>query len=316
MKIFVTQGHERGIGLEVFLKSALLLAQPELERVELLVNPGVLAENLKLLRVPHRLEETGLMLAGLRIRCRWVEAARDSLSFEALRQGMDLAEKGGVLFTLPTSKDQFPGFAGHTEYFRHHYKTPELGMFFSSPRLMVLLLSDHTPVARLSAELTQEVIERRLGTALTALRDWHIPIERVLVAGLNPHAGEGGLIGGEDGRWRQAVERLTRRGPFQVTGPFPGDTMLLEQKSVHDLLVYAFHDQGLGVFKGQQGFIGSNVTLGLPYLRFSPDHGTSFALYGKNAADYRGCHYALREALTMLKRKSDGQDPGHQGQGS
>jgi 4-hydroxy-L-threonine phosphate dehydrogenase PdxA len=92
--------------------------------------------------------------------------------------------------------------------------------------------------------------------------------------------------------------------------------MLFEQRSSEDLLVYLFHDQGLGVFKGLQGFIGSNITLGLPYPRFSPDHGTSFQLFGLNKADYRGCEFSLKQAVMMLEKLSYGKNSSHKGQGS
>jgi 4-hydroxythreonine-4-phosphate dehydrogenase len=98
-------------------------------------------------------------------------------------------------------------------------------------------------------------------------------------------------------------------------GPFPGDTMSLEKKDPRDVLVYLYHDQGLALFKGLHGFIGSNITLGLPYPRFSPDHGTSFGLFGKNQADYRGCRFVLAQALDMLKRMY-GQDSSHQSKSS
>src|SRR5690606_12710547 len=102
--------------------------------------------------------------------------------------GMKLCESGGVLFTLPTSKDQFPGFPGHTEYFRTFYKRPELGMFFSSPKLKVLLLSDHVPINKLSQLMTEEIIYSRLVAAIATLQKWSWPVRRILVSGLNPHA--------------------------------------------------------------------------------------------------------------------------------
>ena len=112
------------------------------------------------------------------------------------------------------------------------------------------------------------------------------------------------------------INRLRVEQVLDVSGPYPGDTMYFEKRSPQDLLVYLFHDQGLGVFKGLQGFIGSNITLGLPYPRFSPDHGTSFSLFGKNQADYRGCAYSLNEALSLRENLQHGKNPGHQGQGS
>jgi ATP-dependent Clp protease ATP-binding subunit ClpC len=124
------------------------------------------------------------------------------------------------------------------------------------------------------------------------------------------------LIGQEDERVGHAIKRLRNEFKIEMSGPIPGDTMVLEKKSSNDLFIYIFHDQGLGVFKSLQGFIGSNITLGLPFYRFSPDHGTSFGLFGKNMADYRGCSYSLKEALETLKRVSNGKNSSHQGQGS
>jgi 4-hydroxythreonine-4-phosphate dehydrogenase len=314
MKVYVSQGHENGIGLEVFFKTILLTGA---DQIELAANKQAISRTLKSLRIPFVIKEQSIVFGEVEVFTHWIEGSSSSQTFESLEYCMAKAEKGGVLYTLPTSKDQFPnGFAGHTEYFRHRYKIPELGMFFSSERLQVLLLSDHLPIAALSPILTEEIIYQRLRTAIKSLQSLQWPIARILVSGLNPHAGEGGLIGTEDSRIRAAIKRLSSEIKIQLLGPFPGDTMAMEQKSPKDLLVFMFHDQGLGLFKGLQGFIGSNITLGLPYPRFSPDHGTSFSLYGKNVADYRGCEFSLKQALGVLKKVSHGKDSSHKGKGS
>lgn len=316
MRVYVTQGHEKGIGLEVFFKSVLMFSQSETEKLLFIGYRKAVEDTLNLLGYPHQISDSGIRVAGTSIQCQWLEEINHSQSFTALNVGMKLAEKGGVLFTLPTAKDQFPYHAGHTEYFRDYYQRPDLGMFFSSPSLMVLLLSDHVPVNKLSEVMSEDLIFNRLDTACRALENWRWPLERILVSGLNPHAGESGLIGTEDARVSRAINRLRDKTKYDVSGPYPGDTMLLEKKSSADLLVYLFHDQGLGLFKGLQGFIGSNITLGLPYPRLSPDHGTSFGLFGKNQADYRGCAFSLREAITLLEKTSHGKDSSHQGQSS
>lgn len=308
MKVYITQGHEQGIGLEVFFKSCLMMGQEDLSLLKLLAFKPAVNDTLKTLRIPYTLEADRILLGAREIQVSWLEEIHHSQSFTSLEIAMKLCESGGVLFTLPTSKDQFPGFPGHTEYFRAFYHRPELGMFFSSPKLKVLLLSDHVAINKLSQLLTEKIIYSRLAAAITALQNWEWPIKRILVSGLNPHAGEQGLIGHEDPRIATAITSLRSKFKIDIIGPLPGDTMLLEKKSPEDLLVYLFHDQGLGVFKGLQGFIGSNITLGLPYPRLSPDHGTSFALYGKNQADYRGCAFALKEAVTLLKKVSHGKD--------
>lgn len=316
MSIYITQGHEQGIGLEVFFKSCLLLSKRVTQKFILLAYKETVQASLASLKIPFSIAEDSILITNCKIKVQWLKKIDHSQSFTALNLGMKLAEIDGILYTLPTSKDQFPGFAGHTEYFRSFYRLPELGMFFSSPDLKVLLISDHIALADVAPCLTEEVLYTRLLTALTALKKWHWPIERVLIAGFNPHAGEGGLIGEEDRRIDLVIKRLSSIMAFPMAGPLPGDTMLFEKKSSQDLLVYLYHDQGLGVFKGAQGFIGSNITLGLNYPRLSPDHGTSFGLYGKNMADYRGCAYSLKEAFFLLETMAHGKNSSNQSKSS
>lgn len=313
MKIAVSQGHAKGIGLEVLFKACLMLGRRS-EQLRLFASRNAVELTLKSLSFPFELSDRSVTVGGIEIEVTWI---KDSGSFLALMEAMKYCEEtGSLLFTLPTSKDEFTGYPGHTEYFRSHYKNPDLGMFFSSPDLKVLLVTDHVAIHDLSSTLTEELIFSRISLAVKTLKSWQWPIDRILVSGLNPHAGEGGLIGNEDYRVKMAIERLRVEEDLNVSGPFPGDTLIVEKRSPHDLLVYLFHDQGLGVFKGRQGFIGSNITLGLPFPRFSPDHGTSFSLYGKNQADYRGCAFALNEALVLLEKLVHGKNSGHKGQGS
>jgi 4-hydroxythreonine-4-phosphate dehydrogenase len=318
MNVYVTQGHEKGIGLEVFFKSCLLFTTSELSRVKLLAYKNSVERTLSSLHLPWSWDKSSLTIAHTKIQAEWLAEKTFSESYSALLHGMELCERGdAILFTLPTSKDQFPGFPGHTEFFRAHYNKEDLGMFFSSPTLQVLLLSDHVPINRLSELMTESLIYERLNSSFISFRKWDWPISKVFIAGLNPHAGESGLIGDEDTRISAAIKRLRGSVNFDMSGPLPADTMLLQKRSKNDLLVYIYHDQGLGGFKGLQGFIGSNITLGLPFLRFSPDHGTSFALYGQNAADYRGCSFALRQAIRMLKKVTkNGKDSSHKSKSS
>jgi 4-hydroxythreonine-4-phosphate dehydrogenase len=311
MKVYVTQGHEEGIGLEVFFKTCLFLSDLELKSLNLIAYKTSVNETLISLRLSFDLLDDYIQMAQIKISVTWLEEINHSQSFTSLELGMRLAESGGVLYTLPTSKNQFPGFAGHTEYFRHFYRKPELGMFFAAPGMQMLLVTDHVAVNDLAEVLTEKRIFDSLANAYTSLTAWKWPTKKFLVSGLNPHAGESGLIGSEDERVTSAVRQMHDKFNFDITGPFPGDTMLNERKSPEDVLVYLFHDQGLSLFKGLQGFIGSNITLGLPYPRFSPDHGTSFGLFGKNEADYRGCQFSLNQAILQLTRMIHGQDSSH-----
>ena len=316
MKLYVTQGHEYGIGIEVFIKSCLLMKKSELKLIKFLGYKKSVEKTLILLKLPYIIDNGCISIAGTCIDVIWLNEINHSQSFTSLEHAMRLAESGGILFTLPTSKDQFPGFPGHTEYFRSYYHKKDLAMFFSSPKLQILLLSDHLPIKNVPNALTENVIYDRMSLAINSLRKWNWPINKILISGINPHAGENGLIGDEDSRISVVVKRLKAEFKLEVAGPIPGDTMVLEKKSPHDLLVYLFHDQGLGVFKALQGFIGSNITLGLSYPRFSPDHGTSFGLFGKNIADYRGCAFSLKQALNLLKKVSHGKNSSHQSQGT
>lgn len=316
MKVFVSQGHERGIGLEVFLKSCLMLGNENLKLIVLVAFKDSVIKTLKQLSWPFELSDEHIMLAGEKINVHWLTVKNHSESFDSLKMAMNFCESGGVLFTLPTSKDQFPHHHGHTEFFRDYYQTPNLVMFFSGPDLKVLLLSDHIPISSISLSLTSDAIFERIKTAFQSFKTWNWSFGKILISGFNPHAGEGGMIGSEEEHIRDAIKRLRSKVGINVAGPYPGDTMLFEKKSSNDLLIYLFHDQGLGVFKGLQGFIGSNITLGLPYPRFSPDHGTSFSLFGKNQADYRGCEYSLKESIVMLKRLKNGKNTSYKGKSS
>jgi 4-hydroxythreonine-4-phosphate dehydrogenase len=310
MKVYVTQGHEKGVGLEVFFKSCLMMSNSSLKLVQLIAFQNSVSNVLNKMKIPFKISKHSILLGHQEISVLWLEKMEFSESYSSLLKGMKLSEQGGVLFTLPTSKDQFPNSPGHTEFFRSYYNRPDLVMFFSSPNLKTLLLSDHIPIKEISEALSEEIIKKRLEVAYSSLTQMKFPIDHILVAGFNPHAGEKGLIGKEDIRIESVLKSLRHQFRLNISGPFPGDTMLMEKKSINDLLVYVFHDQGLGVFKSLQGLIGSNITLGLPYPRFSPDHGTSFSLFGKNLADYRGCSYALNEALSILLRVVHGKNSG------
>jgi len=307
MKIFVTQGHERGIGLEVFINSCLTLESTLTSRIVFIGFRNSVIHTLRNLRVPYKLDDNYLHLPGLSLKTIWVKSNLISESFSSLTTALEALEiQRGILFTLPTSKDQFPdGINGHTEFFRFHFQKNNIGMFFSSPRKKVLLLTDHIKLSDVSTVLTERLIIDRASEAIFCLKKWGISFENIYFSGINPHAGENGLIGFEDIHVTKAVKFLNK---FQksIFGPLSGDSLFNMSNSCSDLLIYAYHDQGLAAFKASEGFIGSNISLGLPFPRFSPDHGTSFQQYGKNVADYRGCSYSLKEALNLLSRLENG----------
>jgi len=308
MKIYVTQGHEKGIGLEVFIKSLVTMTQNQISCLKFVGFKRSTQLTLETLNFPFEIKNHSLEIVGLSLDVKWLNEINVSESFSSLSYCMGkLENEQGILLTLPTSKNQFPeGINGHTEFFRHFYQKNNIGMFFSAPSKKMLLLSDHIPLSDVTKTITKDLIYHRIQEALISLKKWGIPITNVLISGFNPHAGEGGLIGDEDERIIDAIKKLKKDFKISFSGPYPGDSFFNSATHYGDLLVFVYHDQGLAPFKATQGFIGSNISLGLPYPRLSPDHGTSFNLFGRNLADYRGCAYTLKEAYAFLKRMSHG----------
>ena len=204
--------------------------------------------------------------------------------------------------TAPVSKTAWAlaglPWRGHTDYLARSY--PGAIMSFWSDRLKVALLSHHRPLSEAVEAVRKDALVdfgRRLCGALEKLPGG--PFE-LLVAGLNPHAGEAGNMGREEeDEIGPAVETLRREG-LRVQGPFPADTVFLKALGRPGTVVVAlYHDQGLIPFKLEAFASGVNVTLGLPFIRTSPDHGTAFDIAGKGVADPRSMEAAVRLAAAF-----------------
>lgn len=190
------------------------------------------------------------------------------------------------------------GWRGHTEFLERLF--PGAIMTFWSERLRVALLSHHLPL--------REAIERvKKGTLLDFFRNLHQSLGRIksgvrelLVAGLNPHAGEDGFLGTEEeDEIRPAVEEARQEG-LAISGPFPPDTIFLKAIDCPEKMVIAlYHDQGLIGFKLKAFETGVNATLGMPFIRTSPDHGTAYDIAGKGVADPRSLIAAIRMAVEL-----------------
>ena len=318
--IYVTSGHEKGIGLEVFLKSLRQLPRPVAHHCLLLVDQKVLIKQLKYLAWHYRLAidpptqkfqlalGKHLSLAGIFLDNFMPARPRSSAYLIYLWQKLRPTAQD-IVFTLPTSKDQLfwrKPCLGHTEWLRQYFNLSSISMNFKAPHYQMLLITDHLPLAKVSAAITADLIVKRVTTSLDGWAKYFTPIKEVYVAGINPHAGENGLLGQEDGQVVQAIQRLRRKFPrIKFQGPFPGDTLLRNyhpRKAAQQLWVFMYHDQGLPWFKGVCGLKGINLSFGLPFLRLSVDHGTAFSLYGKNQADPAGTAYVLREAYRIMRQ--------------
>jgi 4-hydroxythreonine-4-phosphate dehydrogenase len=293
--INVSFGHEKGCGAEAFLKSLLLLNDQQRKHFTLFVNKKVLSQYLDDYGIKATYNETSFTVLGMTVPYKNIES-KVTPSTDSLLEAMNETGMNDVLLTLPTSKDQLylntKQLNGHTELFREFYKDRNLTMNFINSSENLMLVTDHIPLKEVVNISTKEIVEK-VNTSLQFLSDIH----KVCISGINPHAGENGLIGKEDNVVNAAIEELRSiHKNIEFLGPLPGDT-LHYHTSPNILKVYMAHDQGLSYFKGKHGINGANVTFGLPFIRLSVDHGTAFDLYGKNVINYTGSLYTLRLSL-------------------
>lgn len=281
MKIYVTQGHENGIGIEIFLKAYAVLSKTKKDRISFIGYKKSLLKTISECKIPD------IIIRDLTIIEPDTFVCSESLS--SLVMGMKLSTKDDILITQPTTKDQLffdnKHHLGHTEFFRYFYKNQNIPMSFIGLKSNTMLLTDHTALKDVVHLSEQEIVEK-VKAGLKGFHQLNPKLKDVYFSGINPHAGEGGLLGHEDAVISKAIQQLKHVLPdFRFHGPLSGDTLHLN-RSENNLLVYAYHDQGLAYFKSQNGLLGINTTFGLPYLRLSVDHGTAFNLYGKNLADF------------------------------
>lgn len=239
-------------------------------------------------------------------------AASGKAAVASLEMAMEALESGDidVLVTAPISKeavqsDQFH-FPGHTEYLEakagEGYKSR---MILFDDHIRVALVSTHLPVARLAEAVTRESV----GAAIESLRhslkqDFGIVRPRIAVLSLNPHAGDGGLLGSEEQEViTPAINEAREKGTLAF-GPFAADGFFgVGDYRKFDGIVAMYHDQGLAPFKALAGERGVNFTAGLPFVRTSPDHGTAFGIAWKGEADPTSMREAIYKAIDLLRNR-------------
>lgn len=196
-------------------------------------------------------------------------------------------------------------YPGHTEYLAHLGGVERTVMMLAAPGLRVVPVTIHIPLADVPAALTADALhETAVITAKALKSDFGIETPRLAVAGLNPHAGEGGAMGREELEIiGPTLDRLRASG-MSVTGPLPADTMFHPAaRARYDVALTMYHDQGLIPIKTLDFARGVNVTLGLPFVRTSPDHGTAYDIAGTATADPRSLIEAIRMAGNMAKAR-------------
>lgn len=218
-------------------------------------------------------------------------------------------DRAAALVTAPIQKSAISpiwrGFQGHTEYLADRCNVDQVVMMLAGGGLKVALATTHLPLAQVSPAITQEGLSRTLDILLKDLRDhWGLHKPRVLLTGLNPHAGESGTMGREEIDTIIPVIRHFQARGEAVSGPYPADT-LFQPKHLQsaDAVLAMFHDQGLPVLKFASFGEGVNITLGLPIVRTSVDHGTALDLAGTRHMNSGSLREALQTALHMANNR-------------
>jgi len=193
-------------------------------------------------------------------------------------------------------------FTGHTEYLAEKSGSKQVVMMLAAPGLRVALATTHMPLSEVPAAITQENLETVIRCLHRDLQSrFHIDAPRILVAGLNPHAGESGHLGHEDDSIiRPVIEQLSAEG-LNLTGPLPADTLFTPPWLAQaDAVLSMYHDQGLPVLKYMGFGQAVNITLGLPFIRTSVDHGTALEIAGTRRADPGSLIAAIQCAIEMV----------------
>jgi 4-hydroxythreonine-4-phosphate dehydrogenase len=223
---------------------------------------------------------------------------------QALKEG-----KVDVLVTAPINKyniqsDTFK-FPGHTDYLAQELEGDAL-MFMVQDNLRVGLLTDHIPVSEVASHLTEALITKKIETIKQSLiQDFSINKPRIAVLGVNPHCGDGGVIGNEDDViLKPTLKKIFEKGTL-VFGPFPADGFFgSNQYEKYDAVIATYHDQGLIPFKTLSFGNGVNYTAGLNKIRTSPDHGTAYDIAGKGIADYNSFKEAVYLAIDIFHSRN------------
>ncbi len=311
-RIGITIGDVNGIGPEVALKALARHRWPADVEFVLVGDEQMVREQAAHLGVPVS-RRLSFQEAGWRVR--WnpgkIRAEASRLAERAIRRAVEgcLAGEFDAMVTAPISKEGFHkakiDVPGHTELLAGLTGTTKYGMMLVGGGLRVMLATRHIPIAAVPSALSKRNIGEAIELAAKALDLFGFEFGRVAVCGLNPHAGDGGVIGREEIEIiNPAVAAMRRRG-FNVHGAVPADTVFHQALAGdYDAVVAMYHDQGLAPLKMLGFDEGVNLTLGLPIIRTSPDHGTAFGIAGRNVASGKSMRNALMLAIDLAGKSN------------
>lgn len=233
-------------------------------------------------------------------------------AYQYIARAVELAKAGKIdaICTAPLNKEALHAgghkFPGHTEMLAHLTGTPEVSMMLSTPKLKVIHVTTHIGLIDAIAKIEPGLVERTIVRAYNTMTSGGVARPRIGVCGINPHAGEHGLFGygEEESKIEPAVRACQARG-WDVQGPLPADTLFFRAgRGEFDMVVAMYHDQGHGPIKVLGIEAGVNITVGLPVVRTSVDHGTAFDIAGTGKADERSLLVALQQAIELAPKKS------------
>lgn len=318
--IVITSGEPAGIGPDICLDIAdhgLPCRVAVLGDIDLLrQRAALLGKNVRLLeyRADRQPESGTLDVVHIPLRASCQAGVLNPANAAYVLQLLDNAYQGvadgrfAAMVTAPLHKGvindagNVPFFSGHTEYLAEKSQTEQVVMMLAGGGLRVALLTTHLPLRQVADAISQERIQRIARILHHDLQNkFHIPEPRILLAGLNPHAGESGHLGTEERDIMQPAAAALRTEGIRISDPLPADTLFQPfMLKDADAVLAAYHDQGLPVLKYASFGQGVNITLGLPFIRTSVDHGTALTLAGSGQADSGSLKAALACACQMI----------------
>jgi 4-phospho-D-threonate 3-dehydrogenase / 4-phospho-D-erythronate 3-dehydrogenase len=327
-RIGITMGDPAGIGAEIIVKALTNHEIYELCRPLVIGDTARLRQVAGILRLPIKIKSISsaaeaayqpnqidcldLALVQPELPFGAVSAVAGEAAFRYVENAAALALAGAIdaICTAPLSKEAMHAaghrFPGHTELLAHLTGTPEVSMMLVAPGLRVVHVTTHLGLIDAIERIEPPLVERTIDRGHAALIAAGFEHPRIGVCGINPHAGENGLFGRgeEEQKIFPAVQNCQKRG-LNVAGPFPADTLFFRAgRGDFDLVVAMYHDQGHGPIKVLGLDEGVNITLGLPIVRTSVDHGTAFDIAGSGKADERSLLAAIRYAVELAPRRS------------
>src|SRR4029079_10579570 len=237
-----------------------------------------------------------------------IDARAGRAAYDYVVRAIDLAQAGEIaaIVTAPLAKEAMKAagisFPGHTEILAAKSGTRDFAMMLANDDIRTVLVSIHVPLSEAIALVKRPRVLATIRLAQDACRAYGIERPRIAVAGLNPHAGEGGMFGREDMDEIAPAIADARAEGIDASGPWAGDTIFMRaRRGEFDVVVAQYHDQGLIPVKYLGVERGVNVTVGLPFIRTSVDHGTAFDIAGTGKADPASLRYAFEQAVRLAE---------------